>query len=69
MTGEDMKSIRKRLGLSTTELGRAIGYEGADATVSVTIRKYESGARPIPPWIGKLVLMFGLHGLPSEADE
>lgn len=63
MTPAEFKSIRKQLGLSTIEMGRAIGYEGKDNTVSVTIRKYESGGRPIPPWIANLVAMYGKHGL------
>jgi transcriptional regulator with XRE-family HTH domain len=64
MTGPELKAIRHRLGLSTVEMGRAIGYEGQDNTLSVAVRKYESGGRPIPPWIANLVRMYGLHGLP-----
>lgn len=65
MNGEEMKRIRHQLGLSTTQLGRAFGYEGQDNTVSVTIRKYESGSRPIPPWLGRLLQMFETHGVPK----
>ena len=61
MTGAELKSIRHRLGLSTTQLGRAFGYAGSDVTASGTIRKYESDVRPIPPW---LALMFDRHGVP-----
>lgn len=64
MTGEEMKSIRHRLGLSAVELGRAMGYTGADNTVSVTVRRYESDMRPIPPWLGRLLRMFEMHGVP-----
>jgi transcriptional regulator with XRE-family HTH domain len=64
MTGEEMKSIRHRLGLSAVELGRAMGYTGADNTVSVTVRRYESDMRPIPPWLSRLLLMFEMHGVP-----
>jgi len=63
MTPAEFKAIRKQLGLSTVAMGRAIGYEGKDNTVSVTIRKYESGGRPIPPWIARLMLMYADHGL------
>jgi transcriptional regulator with XRE-family HTH domain len=65
MTGAELKAIRRRLGLSTTQLGRAFGYTGSDATASVTIRKYESGGRPIPPWLGRLAKMFDRHGVPD----
>jgi transcriptional regulator with XRE-family HTH domain len=66
MPGEEMKAIRQRLGLSTVELGRAMGYVGADNTVSVTVRRYESGGRDIPPWLGRLLVMFDRHGVPDD---
>lgn len=65
MTGAELKIIRKQLGLSTTELGRAFGYEGSDVTASGTIRKYESENRPIPPWLARLAIMFFKHGVPD----
>lgn len=65
MTGDEMKSIRHRLGLSAVQLGRAMGYTGADNTVSVTVRRYESDMRPIPPWLSRLLLMFEMHGVPK----
>jgi transcriptional regulator with XRE-family HTH domain len=63
MTPAEFKSIRKSLGLSTVAMGRALGYGGNDNTVSVQIRQYESGGRVIPPWIARLVAMYGRHGL------
>ncbi|QYO75673.1 helix-turn-helix domain-containing protein [Devosia salina] len=65
-TGDDMKRIRHELELSTLELARVIGYVGADSTVAVTIRRYESGQRPIPPWLARLMLMFERHGVPDD---
>jgi transcriptional regulator with XRE-family HTH domain len=64
--GNELKAIRQRLGLSTTELGRAFGYEGSDNTVSVTIRRYESDQRPIPPWLARLAIMLDRFGVPEE---
>jgi len=64
MTGDEMKSIRHQLGLSAVQLGRAMGYTGADNTVSVTVRRYESDMRPIPPWLARLLKMFEMHGVP-----
>ena len=64
MTPAQFKHIRKDvLGLSTVAMGRALGYAGNDNTVSVQIRQYESGGRAIPPWIARLVAMYGRHGL------
>jgi transcriptional regulator with XRE-family HTH domain len=66
MTGAELKAIRHRLGLSTRELGAAFGYRGNANTLSVAIRLYESGKRPIPPWIGRLATMFERHGVPPD---
>jgi transcriptional regulator with XRE-family HTH domain len=63
MTGSEFRAIRKSLGLSLREMGRAIGYEGTDDTVSAQINKYENGKRDIPPWIANLVTMYGKHGI------
>ena len=69
MTGPEFAAIRKSLGLSTVQWGRALGYTGNDNTVSVGIRRYESGARPLPPWIARLATMYGRHGVPAEFTE
>jgi transcriptional regulator with XRE-family HTH domain len=63
MTPAEFRAIRKQLGLSTVQMGRALGYEGSDNSVSVTIRRYEAGIRPIPPTVAMLVAMYERHGL------
>ena len=65
MTGAELKATRKQIGISVEALGRALGYSGNANTVSVQIRRYETDARPIPPWIGRLVLMYGRYGIPK----
>jgi transcriptional regulator with XRE-family HTH domain len=62
MNGQELRSIRRQLGLTARELGYAIGYRGNQNTVSVAIRLYEGGKRPIPPWIGRLVELLGERG-------
>lgn len=66
MTGDDMRDIRKRLHMSVDLFGRALGYQGNRNTVSVSIRKYETGSRTIPPWIARLAFMLGRYGVPPE---
>jgi transcriptional regulator with XRE-family HTH domain len=66
MQGSELKAIRRHLGLTTRELGAAIGYEGSPNTISVTIRRYEAGMRPIPPWIATLALYMQRYGLLDE---
>ncbi len=67
MTGLELKAIRHALGLSVVQMGRALGYQGSDNTVSTTIRRYEAPqGRAIPPWIARLVTMFHRFGIPKD---
>ena len=67
MTGPELKAIRNRLGLSVVQMGRAIGYEGADKSVAVMIHRLEApNGRPIPPYVVRLAIMFDLWGVPPE---
>jgi transcriptional regulator with XRE-family HTH domain len=50
MTGAELKAIRQQLGLTLSAFGKAIGYKGNKNTLSVQIRRFESGAREIPHW-------------------
>lgn len=64
MTGEEFRSIRKKLGLTLNQWGHALGYQGNRNTVQVAVRRYEDGTRDIPPWIARLATMLGRHGVP-----
>lgn len=66
MTGDGLKAIRKRLGLSVIEFGRVLGYEGEDNSVKVAVRRYERGDRPVPPWIARLAMMLDRYGVPED---
>jgi transcriptional regulator with XRE-family HTH domain len=70
MTGPEFATIRKSLGLSVIEMARALGYQGTDNTVAVTVRRYEApNGRPIPPWIERLARMYARHGIPRDFKE
>jgi transcriptional regulator with XRE-family HTH domain len=67
MTGPEFAAIRKSLGLSVVAFGRALGYQGTDDTVSVTVRRYEApNGREIPPWIARLARMYERYGIPFD---
>ena len=66
MTGDKMKEIRRAIGLTALELGRAIGYQGNDNTIEVTVYRYEAGKREIPPWIARLIWYMDKHGVPES---
>jgi DNA-binding transcriptional regulator YiaG len=65
MTGEEIRKIREDLDLSTERFGRALGYHGAYGAAARHIRRFESGARPIPRAVERLAVMFGRHGVPD----
>jgi hypothetical protein len=49
MTGQDLKALRHALGLTTLQLGRALGYQGAPDTIKACVRRLESPkGRTIP---------------------
>jgi transcriptional regulator with XRE-family HTH domain len=56
MTGAELKAIRQALGLTLSGFGAAIGYKGNKNTLSVAIRRFESGARPIPHWTVRRIM-------------
>lgn len=66
MTGEQFADIRKATGLGVVAFGRALGYEGNMNTVSVLVRAYEGGKKPVPPTIRRLARMFEMHGVPAD---
>ncbi|MFA5900075.1 MAG: helix-turn-helix transcriptional regulator [Hyphomicrobium sp.] len=66
MTGDELNDIRTRLGLSTSQLGYALGFSGSKSNVSTTIRRFEHGEKPVPPWIARLALMFERYGIPND---
>ena len=53
MTGPELKVIRKSLGLTRSGFGQKLGCKGNKNTLSIQIRRFESGARPIPEWIAR----------------
>ena len=65
MTGPELKALRLSLGLSVPQMGRALGYQGSNLVQGIAVRRYESGNRVIPTWIGRLATMFAKHGVPQ----
>ena len=67
MTGDELKAIRFKLGLSGLEWGRVLGYAARDPrTLRNVIRRFERGERLIPSSIALLAWMYGEHGLPPR---
>ena len=71
MTGAELRSIRKSLGLTLSQFGKALGYSGNKNTLSVQIRRFEKstgrepepkGARTIPEWIARLATSLQREG-------
>lgn len=46
MTGEELKKLRVKKGITQRKLGELIGYEGRSA--EVVVQQWEYGKQPIP---------------------
>lgn len=69
MNGAEFRSVREKLNLTTAAWGQALGYRASYSSVARQIRQYESGQRPIPPWIARLAGMYGRYGVAAMAPE
>jgi len=66
MTPATLKAQRKALGLSTRQLGQAIGWTGDP---SRTVRRLEAGERPITGPVARAVaLLWRLHAEGHRGD-
>lgn len=45
MTGDELRQIRKKLGMSQPEFGKAVGFPEKSAQIQIS--RYETGARPV----------------------
>jgi hypothetical protein len=66
MTGGDLARIRKKLGLSLYEWGRALGYQGNHNGIQVQVKDMETGKRTITRMCERLARMYERHGVPEE---
>jgi hypothetical protein len=58
MSGPELAAIRRALcGTDTAAFGRAIGYQGKDTSVSVSVRRLETMDR-VPEWFAKLASIY-----------
>lgn len=48
MTPAELKAARHRFGLSASDFGLALGYQGGKRNAGSWIRRYERGGAPIP---------------------
>jgi transcriptional regulator with XRE-family HTH domain len=62
MTGKELHRVREHFGLTQETFGRALGYSGSGAVVSITISRLEHDKRPIPTAIALLAAMYWVHG-------
>ncbi len=63
MTGRQFRAIRKRLGLTASQWGRALGYVGTDASVSVSVYRLEGRKDAVPPQVELLARFRKRYGI------
>jgi len=54
MDGDELKAIRRALGISVKRFGRELGYSGKPDTISNQIRGMELDKRPIPASVAQV---------------
>lgn len=65
MTGAEFRKIRKHLGLSLDGFAIELGYEGTPNGNRNTIKRFETGKRPVPLPVAKLAFLLETRGLPK----
>jgi transcriptional regulator with XRE-family HTH domain len=70
VTPAQLKSIRLALGLSLSQMGRALGYAGTRQNASTQVYRLETGRRPIGPQTAMAALhLASLKPLRDRAPE
>jgi hypothetical protein len=65
MDGKAFRKIRQQLDLSMDSFAIELGYEGNLNSNRTTMKRFETGERPIPLPVAKLAWLLGQHGIPS----
>lgn len=65
MMPQELRAARVKLNLTKTELGEAVGLQGARRTTQTTVSKWETGFDPIPLRVALLVECFLQGARPS----
>jgi hypothetical protein len=63
MKPEQLKAIRKKFGLDPVAFGIELGYAGNQNTIKQMMRRYESGAKPIPLTFARYVWLMDQYRL------
>lgn len=69
MKPAEFRDIRKRLGFSRDGFAIELGYEGTNQGNNNTIKRFETGERPIPLPVAKLAWLLGHAGIPTWPQE
>ena len=65
MNGPEMREARRKLGLSTRELGALLELSGKPASVERSVHRWEAGSRAIPV---RAQLILSIAILPGGVD-
>lgn len=68
MNPGEFRQIRKDLKLSMDVFAIELGYEGTRKGNATTIKRFESGKRPISLAVAKLAWMLSVYGVPRWPD-
>ena len=66
MLGEDLRAIRKQLGLSAYAWGQLLGFTGSRNSIQVTVSRLERGGYRIMPHTAMLAESYRVNGIPPN---
>lgn len=64
MPAAEFRRVRKKLGMSMDEFAIELGYEGTQNGNRTTIKRFETGKRPVPLPVAKLAYLLSTAGIP-----
>lgn len=64
VSGRRLQQIRRRLGMTTADFARSLGFSGKRASLETMIRRFECGMRTIDTARGRLAMMYETAGVP-----
>lgn len=65
LPAREFRRIRQHLDLTMDSFAIELGYEGNLSSNRTTMKRFETGERPIPLAVAKLAWLLAQHGLPA----
>jgi transcriptional regulator with XRE-family HTH domain len=65
LPGRELRRIRQHLDLTMDAMAIELGYEGNLSSNRTTMKRFETGERPLPLPVARLAWLLAKHGVPE----